>query len=302
MAYSRYGGPEVLELCDRPEPKISQNGVLIRTKAAGLNPADYMLQEGLGETSYEAIFPVVPGWDTAGVVEAVGEGVTEFQPGDAVIGYIRESLLHNGTYAEKVAADVEMLVRKPENITWEMAAGLPLAGLTAYQAVIQTLRVRSDELVLIHGAAGGVGCLAAQLAKLAGARVIGTASETNHSYLRTLGVEPVAYGAGVADRVRALAPDGVDVLLDVAGQDVRDLVDVAMGEGWRAASVMAGMPGVTPVYARMNRRVLLELVKLVESGDLTIRVGRVYPLDRAAEAQQAQRQSPSVGKIVLSCP
>src|SRR6202795_350664 len=164
IIYRQYGGPEVLEYAEVPAPKLSQNGVLIRVKAAALNPADHKLQAGLGDSIMDAWFPVIPGWDVAGVVERVGAGVTEFAPGDEVIGYIRQEILHHGAYAELVSAPVEALARKPRTATWPEAAGLPLAGLTAYRAIVQTLEVQPGETVLIHGAAGGVGVLAAQLA------------------------------------------------------------------------------------------------------------------------------------------
>jgi NADPH:quinone reductase-like Zn-dependent oxidoreductase len=135
VAYSRYGGPEVLELVDLPTPKFGQNGVLVRVEAAVVNPADLALQAGLADPIMEAVFPVVPGWDVAGVVEEVGDGVTELSPGDEVLGYLRQDILHTGTYAEQVAADVELLVKRPSNWGPTASAALPLAGLTALQAV-----------------------------------------------------------------------------------------------------------------------------------------------------------------------
>ncbi len=118
MIYRRYGGPEVLVFTDVPEPKLSQTNVLIRVKAAALNPADLALQAGLGDSIMDAWFPVIPGWDVAGVVERVGAGVTEFAAGDEVIGFVREGILHHGTYAEKIAVPASTLVRKPRNATW----------------------------------------------------------------------------------------------------------------------------------------------------------------------------------------
>jgi len=138
VVYRHYGGPEVLEYTDVPDPKLSQNSVLVRVRAAALNPADHMLQAGLGDSHTDAWFPVIPGWDVAGVVEQVGAGVSEFAPGDEVIGYIRQEILHHGAYAELVSAPVEALARKPRTASWPEAAGLPLAGLTAYRAIVET--------------------------------------------------------------------------------------------------------------------------------------------------------------------
>ena len=182
VVYRRFGGPEVLEYTDVPNPKLAQNSVLVRVRAAALNPADHQLQAGLGVSHTDAWFPVIPGWDVAGVVKRVGAGVSEFAPGDEVIGYIHQDILHNGAYAELVSAPVETLVRKPRTASWPEAAGLPLAGLTAYRAIVQTLNVEPGETVLIHGAAGGVGVLAAQLALARASRVIGAASMGHHDF------------------------------------------------------------------------------------------------------------------------
>src|ERR1700688_2217717 len=173
VVYRRYGGPEVLEYTDLPDPKVSQNSVLVRVRAAALNPADHMLQAGLGASHTDAWIPVIPGSDVAGVVEQVGTGVSEFAPGDEVIGFIRQEILDHGAYAELVSAPVATLARKPRTASWPEAAGLPLAGLTAYLAIVHTLNVEPGETVLIHGAAGGVGVLAAQLALARASRVIG---------------------------------------------------------------------------------------------------------------------------------
>ena len=204
--YNNFGGPEVLEVVEVPEPKMFADQVRIRIKAAALNPADLGFQAGAVDALVDSFFPVIPGWDVAGIVEETGIGTTGFKPGDEVIGFVRGAVQRYGSYAEQIAAEPRQLARKPANLDWSQAAGLPLAGLTAYQAVVHALDVREGETVLVHGAAGGVGHLAVQIAAARGASVIGTASESNHDYLRSLGVQPVAYGDGLADRVRALAP------------------------------------------------------------------------------------------------
>jgi NADPH:quinone reductase-like Zn-dependent oxidoreductase len=300
IIYRRYGGPEVLEFADVPDPKVSQNSVLIGVKAAALNPADHVLQAGLGDSMMDTWFPVIPGWDVAGVVELVGAGVTEFDAGDEVIGFVREEILHHGTYAEKISVPASSLVRKPTNATWTQAAGLPLAGLTAYQAIVQTLKVTKGETVLIHGASGGVGSLAAQIAVARGARVIGSGSEHTHSYLRSIAVEPVLYGESLASQVRSLVPNGADVILHCGGRGVLALNAQLGGTGVRVCSVADGAPGVTTVFARMDQTDLLELVELVEAGSLTVHVGATYPLEDAARAQLALRNGGKApGKIVL---
>jgi len=300
MIYRQYGGPEVLELAEVPEPKLSQTNVLIRVKAAALNPADLALQAGLGDSIMDAWFPVIPGWDVTGVVEQVGAGVTEFAAGDEVIGFVREEILHHGTYAEKIAVPASTLVRKPRNATWAQAAGLPLAGLTAYQAIVHTLKPTRGETVLIHGASGGVGSLTAQIAVQHGARVIGSGSAANHRYLRSIAVEPVLYGDHLVRDVRAIAPDGVDAIFDCVGRGVLALNPQLGRVRLRACSIADSAPGVTTVFARMDQADLLRLVDLVEAGRLTVPVAATYPLKDATIAQLALRNGgKGPGKIVL---
>jgi NADPH:quinone reductase-like Zn-dependent oxidoreductase len=299
VVYRRFGGPEVLEYTNVPDPKLSQNNVLVRVRTAALNPADHLLQAGLGESYTDAWFPVIPGWDIAGVVERVGAGVSEFAPGDEVIGYIRQDILHHGAYAELVSAPVETLVRKPQTASWPEAAGLPLAGLTAYRAIIQTLKVEPGETVLIHGAAGGVGAVAAQLARVRKTRVIGAASVGHHDFLRSIGVLPVAPGEGIADRVRALAPNGLDAVLDCAGKGVlRATANVGSGST-RACSIADSGPGIMTVYARLDGAALTRLAEMVDEGKLRVPIAATYPLAQAAEAQAALKLPHRPGKYVL---
>jgi NADPH:quinone reductase-like Zn-dependent oxidoreductase len=299
VVYRQYGGPEVLEYTDVPDPKLSYNSVLVRVRAAALNPADHLLQAGLGESHTDAWFPVIPGWDVAGVVEQVGAGVSEFAPGYEVIGYIRQEILHHGAYAELVSAPVEALARKPRTASWPEAAGLPLAGLTAYRAIVQTLKVQPGETVLIHGAAGGVGAVAAQLALASQARVIGAASSGHHDFLRSIGALPIAPGDGVAGRVRALAPDGVDAVLDCVGKGVLHATAEVGSSRVRACSIADGGPGITTVFARTDSAILTRLVEMVDAGRLRVPIAATYPLAQAASAQTALKQPHAPGKIVL---
>ena len=299
VVYRQYGGPEVLEYTDVPDPKLSQNSVLVRVRAAALNPADHMLQAGLGESHTDAWFPVIPGWDVAGIVEQVGAGVSEFAPGDEVIGYIRQEILHHGAYAELVSAPVEALARKPRTASWPEAAGLPLAGLTAYRAIVQILKVQPGETVLIHGAAGGVGAVAAQLALAREARVIGAASSGHHDFLSSLGVLPITPGEGVAGRVRALAPDGVDAVLDCVGKGVLHATADVGSSRVRACSIADAGPGITTVFARLDSAILTRLVDMVDAGRLRVPIAATYPLPQAAAAQTALKQPHAPGKIVL---
>ncbi|MGW1074069.1 NADP-dependent oxidoreductase [Streptomyces sp. NPDC002537] len=306
ISYRAYGGPEVLEYGERPEPKVGPDSVLVRVKAAAVNPVDWKLREGYLDGLIDAVFPVVPGWDVSGVVEQAGATVDEFAPGDEVIGYVREDFLSRGTFAEYVAAPVRTLARKPANLSFEQAAGLPLAGLTAYQSLSKALRVGRDETVLIHAAAGGVGSLAVQIAaRHLGARVIGTASERNHDYLRGLGAEPVAYGEGLADRVRALAPGGVDAVLDLVGGEALTVSPGLLAPGGRLASIADA--GVLPlggryVFVRPDAADLTALTEMAEAGVLGVEVARVFPLTETGAAQRLSAEGHTRGKIVVTVP
>ncbi|WP_395298287.1 NADP-dependent oxidoreductase [Kitasatospora hibisci] len=305
ITYRAYGGPDVLEYGDVPEPKLGPDSVLVRVAAASVNPVDWKIQAGYLDGVLDVVFPVIPGWDVAGVVEQVGVGVTEFAPGDEVMGYVREDMVRRGTFAEYIAAPVRTLARKPEALDFAQAAGLPLAGLTAYQALTRALEVKPGETVLVHAAAGGVGSLAVQIAVALGARVIGTAGERNHDYLRGLGAEPVAYGDGLADRVRALAPDGVDAVLDLIGGEALQLSPALLAEGGRLASVADGAVlalGGRYVFVRPDTADLAALGELADSGRLTVEVAATFPLEQTAEAHRLNAAGHTRGKIVVTVP
>ncbi|WP_327069530.1 NADP-dependent oxidoreductase [Kitasatospora sp. NBC_01250] len=303
IAINRYGGPEVVEYVELPDPKVAPDTVLVRVRAAGVNPVDWQVREGRLEPVMDAHFPLILGWDVAGVVERVGAAVTEYRVGDEVMGYVRKDAIQHGTYAELVAAPVRTLARKPAALGWAQAAGLPLAGLTAYQGLVHALAVGAGDTLLIHAAAGGVGGLATQIAVARGARVIGTASAHNHDYLRSLGAEPVSYGEGLVERVRALAPDGVDAAFALVGgaealESSRALVkDPARIVSIVDPEVMA--VGGRLVFVRPDAADLAALGELAESGRLTVTVASTFPLAQAASAQLLIAEGRTRGKIVL---
>ncbi|MFC8784965.1 NADP-dependent oxidoreductase [Streptomyces nigra] len=302
MVYRRYGGPEVLEPAELPQPRTHVDSVLVRVRAAALNPADLALQGGMLDSAVPTFFPVVPGWDISGVVVGAGPAAAEFAPGDEVVGYIRSDVQHaHGGLAELVSADVRTLVRKPRTMDFAEAAGLPLAGLTAYQAVCRVLDVGPGETLLVHGAAGGVGSLAAQIGRARGAKVIGAASPRDHDYLRRLGVVPVAYGEGVAQRVLDLVPAGVDTVLDTVGNGTLRLAEGAARSRARLASVAeVGLPGVASVFCRLDGTDLEAVAALADTGRLAVRVGATFPLERAADAQRALAAGGTGGKVVVT--
>ncbi|EGX58360.1 putative zinc-binding oxidoreductase [Streptomyces zinciresistens K42] len=303
ISYSTYGGPEVLAYGEVGDPRVGPDSVLVKVRAAAVNPVDWKCREGYLDGLLEPVFPVVPGWDVCGVVVQPGLAVTEFGVGDEVIGYVREDVLSHGTFAEYVAAPVRTLARKPRNLTWEQAAGLPLAGLTAYQVLTRALEVGRDETVLVHAAAGGVGSIAVQLARHLGARVIGTASARNHDFVRDLGGEPVAYGEGLVERVRGLAPEGVDAVFDtVGGEALKTSANLLAPEG-RLVSIAD--PDVFDYggrysFVRPDAGDLLRLTELAEQGVVSVHVSDTFPLERTADAHRLNQEGRTRGKIVVT--
>jgi NADPH:quinone reductase-like Zn-dependent oxidoreductase len=300
ITYDHYGDPGVLTLSEIDEPRVGPGEALVRVRSAAVNPVDWKVAAGYLDGMMHTVFPAVPGWDVAGVVERVGFDTPEFEPGDEVIAYARKDYVHGGTFAELVTVPVRALARKPAALDWDQAAGLPLAGLTAYQ-LLSRLGLRRGETVLVHAAAGGVGILAVQIARATGARVIGTASGANHEALRELGAEPVAYGEGLATRVRELAPDGVDVVVDFVG-GVLDTTLAVLSEGGRHGSIVE--PGVAEegglyAWVRPNASDLQALADLADQGQLTVPVAQVFPLEKAAEAFRVSQGGHVRGKIAI---
>ncbi|NMR29209.1 NADP-dependent oxidoreductase [Crystallibacter degradans] len=301
MTYARYGGPEVLAVSEAPAPKVAPGSVLIRVKAAGVNPVDWKVMSGGLDAIMDVHFPVIPGWDVAGVVEATGFDTPEFSPGDEVYAYGRRDSVSGGTFADLVALPVHMVARKPMSLSWEEAAGLPLTGMTA-QRTLDTLAVRATETLLIHNGSGGVGRIAVQLGVERGARVIATASEKHHERLRELGAEPVVYGDGLVSRVRKLAPEGVDAVADFIGGALEDTLAL-LRKGGRHASIAdpgAAERGGSYVWVRPSAQELDRLSALADAGKLAVDVGRTYPMEQAADAFRANMEGNTSGKTVLT--
>jgi NADPH:quinone reductase-like Zn-dependent oxidoreductase len=302
ITYSRYGGSDVLQLTDLPTPKVGPDSVLVRVRAASVNPVDWKVRAGYLDGVLDTVFPVVPGWDVAGVVEKAGLDTPELQVGDEVYGYVRKDWMQGGTFAELVAAPVRTLARKPASLSFEEAAAVPLAGLTAFQSLERT-GVRDGQTVLVHAAAGGVGQFAVQLAVARGARVIGTASSGNHEYLRGLGAEPVAYGDGLVERVRALAPSGVDVVLDYGSDDLVGTTRAVLADGGTVASIVDTAArdelGGHYVWVRPNSSDLDALTGLIDAGAVRVDVAQVFDLADAAAAHEASQTGHVRGKVVV---
>jgi NADPH:quinone reductase-like Zn-dependent oxidoreductase len=298
-----FGGPENLrvETIEVGEPGPGQ--VRVSVRAAGVNAYDVKVYAGPGDPSK---LPIVLGYEAAGVVSALGDDVTGWSVGDDVIAF-RVS----GAYASDLMVEVDALTAKPSSLGWAEASGLMLTGATAWHTVEAT-RVGEGDTVLVHGSTGGVGLLAVQLARLRGARVIGTTHPRNDDLLRELGVEPVAYGEGLLDRVRALAPRGVDVALDLVGTDEAMDVSLALvADRSRIASIanfargpregirlLGNGRGADPGTG-IRDAARPELARLAGEGKLRVFVGSTYPLDDAADAHRQILTGHTTGKLVL---
>jgi NADPH:quinone reductase-like Zn-dependent oxidoreductase len=302
MTYSQYGDNSVLEMTDLPRPKVGPGQVLIRIRRSSVNPVDWKVMSGGLDAMMDAHFPVVPGWDVAGVVEEVGPDTPEFSPGQRVAAYARKMVVSGGTFAEYVTVPAEFAAAIPEGVDDDVAGALPLTGLTARRA-IDALAPTAEDTVLIHAASGGVGYLASQLAVATGARVIGTASEANAAKLEAVGVVPVRYGDGLTERVRELAPDGVQAVADFSGDEgVLETTLEVLRDGGRHVSIAD--PGVEQhggrwLWVRPDGDGLAQLLASVERGELTLDIDRVLPLAEVAEGFRLSQSGEAQGKIVI---
>lgn len=296
-AFSEFGGPEVLRAMEIETPEAGEGQVRVRVRAAGVQPFDVAVRQGWMPAGVSGGLPRIPGNEFAGVVDQVGEGVRGISTGDEVLGF---NLLNS--YAEYIVVPAENVTAKPANMPWEVAGGFTAGTQTAHIALRQ-LGVGEGDTVLVHAAAGSVGTAAVQLARLWGATVIGTAREENHDYLRSLGAIPVAYGEGLLERVRALAPGGVDMVLDGAGGEALD-VSLLLVKGDRIVTLVehgrAEELGVQLTRGVRLASRLAELAELYSDGALTFHVRRTYPLDRAADAHREVEAGHGRGKVVLT--
>ncbi len=301
VRYEEYGGIDVLQVVEVDRPVPGAGEVLVRVKAAGINPGEAAIREGVFAERWPSTFPSGQGSDLAGVIEEVGAGVADFATGDEVIGFTHK----RAAQAEFVVVEAEHLTRRPENVPWNVAGALFVVGTTAY-AALRAVALEPGETLVVSGAAGGVGSLTVQLARRAGATVVGLAGEANHAWLSAHGVTPVAYGEGVADRVRAAAPGGVDAFIDTYGGGYVELALTELGVETDRINTIIDFPAVGKygVKAEGNNdaasaEVLTELAELLAGGYLEIPIANVYPLARVREAYEELERRHTRGKIVL---
>ncbi|MFJ8792175.1 NADP-dependent oxidoreductase [Streptomyces sp. NPDC102462] len=301
VVHETFGGPEVLELREVPEPHAKAGEVRVRVTAVGLNPMDWILTSMPAVAEQFGItLPSGFGTDFAGVVDEVGAGVSGFAVGDRVYGGALSGAAADFTVVDPAT---DSILHTPDGIVDEVAGTLSVAGLTA-SAALTAIGVKAGDTVLIGGAAGGVGVLAVQLARLAGARVIGTAAEGTFDFLRRLGVEPVTYGPGLADRVRAIAPDGVSAATDLFGTETAEAA-LALGVPAERISTIAAGPnppgGVRPTGG-FNARPedLKRIADAIAAGEITMPIAATFPIEQIHEAVRLQAERHVHGKIVVT--
>jgi NADPH:quinone reductase-like Zn-dependent oxidoreductase len=300
VRFDQYGGVEVLQVREVEDPVAGPGRVLVAVRAAGINPGEIGIREGRLHERWPATFPSGQGTDLAGVVRAVGDGVSGFAAGDEVLGWTEE----RASQAELVSVPADQLTAKPPSLPWEVAGSLFVAGMAAY-ASVQAVAPRQGETVVVSAAAGGVGSVAAQLARRTGATVIGLAGEANHDWLRAHDIVPVTYGEGQADRIREASGGHVDALIDTFGGGYVDLA-IELGVAPERINTIADFAAIERLgvkgqgtHAVATAAILAELAELAARGELEIPIARTYPLEQVEDAFRELAERHTRGKIVL---
>lgn len=301
VRFDHYGDVDVLNVVEVAVPEPERDKVVVRVRAAGVNTGEVDIRAGRMDSMAPAHFPEGEGSEFSGVVHAVGEGARGLREGDAVLGI---SDVRN-TQADYALVPAENLVAKPEGLGWSLAAATPTAGATAV-SIMNTLRLTPGETVVVAGASGGVGVVVTQLAVRAGARVIATASEANHDYLRDLGAEPTTYGDGQQDRIKALAPGGVDAFADCHGGYVE--LAVNLGVDVDRINTIKDFAGAKKYGAHANGLYQLDdmagalrpIIADVAAGTVKIPIKAEFPMDQVRRAYQRLSQPGGIGKVVLT--
>lgn len=296
VQFSRYGGPEVVHVVDIDEPHAGQGQVRIAVWGAGVNPSDWKRRNGQYRDFEEVTFPSGFGVEASGIVDEIAPGVSQVSIGDPVFGFGQNTMAQYAVLTH--------WAHKPDNVSFEVAAGLPVIVETATRA-LEEVGVRSGETLLVSGAAGGIGSAVIQLARLRGITVIGTASGQKHDYLRGLGAIPTIYGPGLAERVKELAPEGVNAALDLAGSGIIPELIKITGDTSRVLSVAdftAEQYGVKFSHGppKDPERVLNDIARLCSDGLFHLQVERTFPLEQTAEAQEVSARGRVMGKLVIS--
>ena len=300
VRFDHYGGVEVLYVAEVEVPSPAAGEVVVEVKAAGINPGEASIREGHLASRFPSTFPSGQGSDLAGVVFAVGEGVTKFAVGDEVLGWSWT----RSSQADYTVVPVDQLIAKPPALSWPVAGSLYVVGVTAYAAV-RAVAVQPGDTVVVSAAAGGVGTVTVQLLKIKGAEVIGIAGSSHHDWLRSKGVVPVTYGDGLIDRIRAAAPQGVDAFIDLFGPEYVKLA-VDLGVAPKRIETIIAWEAAEQIGAKAEgsgdattTEVLAEMADLVASGQIEVPIAATYPLEEVRQAYIELEKRHTLGKIVL---
>lgn len=306
--YDEFGGVEEVKVSEVDLPELKEGEVLVKIKAAGVNPVDAVVMKGQYKDMMPHHLPIIPGWDMAGVVEERGHAARRFEKGDEVYAYARRPEVKWGTFAEYIIIPESYLSLRPKNVSWEEAGGLPLAGLTAYQSLYSAGDLKENETVLILGASGGVGSFAIQLSKIRGAKVFAVASKKNHSYMQSLGADhTIDYkNEDIGEAVKKIAPEGVDLIFDCTkGESLKQSMK-ALKDSGKLVSILSQGEEVDKdidfqfVFVEPNSKQLDHYRQLVEEDKIKIEVNKTFPLEKTSDALAQIKTLHTTGKIVIT--
>ncbi len=305
--YDNFNGPKGIEVGKMEIPELKEGEILVRIRAAGVNPVDAVIAKGYYKDMMPHSFPVIPGWDFAGEIEERGHAARRFEVGDEVFAYARRPEVKWGTFAEYIVIPESYVAKRPGNISLEAASAIPLAGLTAYQSLYQYGQLSKGQKLLILGASGGVGSFAIQLAKAKGAEVIGVASSKNHDYMRSLGADhTIDYkGRDVGEAVKNIYPEGVDLIFDCTSGETLQQSLKCLKDSGKLVSILNQGDELDPdidfrfVFVEPNALQLDHLRQLVEDEKVKVQVNSVYSLEEVVEALEQIETLHTTGKIVV---
>jgi len=307
--YNEYGELDNIKTGDLDKPEPGEGEVLVRIKAAGVNPVDAFATQGMLKDAIPSEFPAIPGWDVAGVVEERGHSARRFNEGDEVYAYARRPVIKHGTFAEYISLPESYLAKRPQKISMEEAGGIPLVGLTAYQSIFDAGKMKEGQTLLILGASGGVGTLAIQLAKAHGIKVIGVASKKNHDYMKELGADvTIDYKDNhVGKAVASIEPDGVDMIFHCSRGDALDQVmeTGVLKENGHLISITNSNPDISDdinfqyVFVEPNSTQLQHMQELANDGKIKVHVSKTYSIEEAGQALKDVQTLHTRGKLVI---
>jgi NADPH:quinone reductase-like Zn-dependent oxidoreductase len=305
-----YGDLKNIKIGQLNKPEAGEGEVLIRVKAAGVNPFDAAVAKGMLKDAIPGEFPLIPGWDVAGVVEETGYAARRFQPGDEVYAYARRPKIKHGTFAEYICLPEAYLAERPSNISMDEAGGIPLVGLTAYQSIFDFGELKKGQTLLILGASGGVGTIAIQLAKSVGAKVIGVASEANHEYMKELGADiTIDYSdSHVGEAVKEAQPEGVDLIFHCSrGDSFAQVMETGvLKDSGKVVSITNSKPDISEdiefkyVFVEPNSEQLEHIAALTDNGKIKVPVSKTYPLEETGQALQEIEKLHTRGKMIIT--